>query len=514
MVKIVCTLLVLVWGGMFVENGFVFTQADTLVLPDSVELMPVENLEQLDSEDEASSDLELFFGRFHPIFVHLPIGFLLFAFLLECASMIKRYESLSQAVPFALLMGGISGITAGLTGYLLSGSGGYGEDLLTTHQWLGIGVIVLSFVTFLLRIYLYDRKRDRILFRIVLVVLVLMVMGTGHYGGSLTHGPDYMFRYMPEPMRSWINVEAIEEEDQIELIEDLDEALVYEHVIAPIVRTRCQSCHNPDRREGELLMTSYDQLMAGGESGPAIVEHQPEDSELYTRLLLPERDDKRMPPRGRRQLTTNQIKLIRWWIEQGAPSSVRVTEVNAEGEISDILQSLTVEGQDFYERVQVPAAEEELVQNLRNEGFLISSIAVDIPFLQVSLPKSKTSLRGEELDKLLPISQQITWLDLGRIEVSDNDLKRLSDFTHLTKLSLQQTSVTDSTLAAIGSLEHLEYLNLYGTDVTDQGLEHLQSLSSLKSLYLWQTNVTAEGIDELKTRQTGVNVDFGINSNN
>jgi len=407
-----------------------------------------------------------------------------------------------------LLMGGISGIAAGVTGYLLSGSGGYGEDLVSTHQWLGISVVVLSFVALLMRSYLYARKRGRVLFRIVLVVLVLMVMGTGHYGGSLTHGPDYLFRYMPEPMRSWIDVEAIEEE-QIELIGDLDEALVYDNVIAPIIRTRCQSCHNPDRREGEFLMTSFDQLMAGGESGPAIVEHQPEDSELYTRLLLPERDDKRMPPRGRRQLTGDQVKLIRWWIEQGAPSSARVTEVNAEEEISDILLSLTVQGQDFFERTQVLPADQQVVENLETKGFRISPISEGMAFLQVRLSKSKTTLRAEEFEQLLPLSEQITWLDLSRTDVGDSDLKRLSDFKNLTKLSLQQTAVTDSTLAVIGSLEHLGYLNLYGTDITDQGLRHLQTLPSLKSLYLWQTNVTEEGVKNLKEKLPDLNVDTG-----
>lgn len=460
------------------------------------------------------SDLLLFFGRFHPVLVHLPIGFLLFACLLELAGLFKRYESLKEAVPFALLMGVISAFVAGATGYMLSEGGGYGEKALEIHQWMGISVIVLSLAAFLLRITLYEQKLYRRLFRILLVVMAAVVIGTGHFGGSLTHGADYLFRYMPESVRSWIGVEPEIEEEEIALIENLDTAVVYENVIAPIIKTRCQSCHNPDRTEGELLMTSFDQLMAGSENGPVIVEHQPEASELYKRLRLPERDEDRMPPRGRRQLTSDQIKLIGWWIEQGAPSSAMVSEVSAGEEISEILQSLTVDGQDFFEKVQVPMADQKLVENLENEGFRISPISEGLSFLEVRLPNSMRTIRAEEFELLLPLSEQITWLDLSRTDVSDSDLRRLSDFRHLTRLSLQQTAITDSTLAAIGSLEHLEYVNLYGTDITDRGLQHLQSLPSLKSLYLWQTRVNREAIEELKSKRTGVYVNMGVHSGN
>lgn len=512
MIRTICTFLLLVWLGAFIEFSPYYLQTDLPADTDSVQLI---SMQQVDADEGSSSDLALFIGRFHPVFVHLPIGFLLFAFLLEFASMMKRYEAFTSAVPFALLMGGLSGIAAGVSGYLLSGAGGYGEDLLATHQWLGISVVILSFAAWLMRIFLYNQKRYRTVFRTVLVVLVVLVMGTGHYGGSLTHGADYLFRYMPESLRSWINVEIEpEEEEQITLIEDLDQAVVYDDIIEPILRTRCQSCHNPDRTEGELLMTSFENLKAGGENGPVVVEHQSETSELYNRLLLPERDDNRMPPRGRRQLTSDQIKLIGWWIEQGLPHRETIAELEISDDMEPVLEELTVDGQSFFERVQVPPADEELVENLKNEGFRISPIAEETSFLQVSLSKSRTNIQAGDFEKLLPLSDQITWLDLSRTEVGDSDLERLSEFKNLTRLSLQHTAVTDSTLEAIGSLEHLEYVNLYGTNITDRGLDHLQSITSLKSLYLWQTEVSGEAVERLKNKLTSVHINAGINTGN
>lgn len=456
-----------------------------------------------------SSDLSLFFGRFHPVLVHLPIGFLLMAFLLEFMSLVKRYEQLSHAVPFVLLMGFLNALFSAVTGWLLSDGGGYGEDLLWLHKWLGISVVVLSLAAWLLRVMLYDDPFYKKIFRITLTVMVVFLVGAGHYGGSLTHGSDYLFRYMPEPGRSWIGVKE-EEPEPLALIESLETAYVYRDVVEPIFAARCQSCHDSDRTEGELLMTSYENLMRGGESGPSIVPHQTEQSDLYRRLRLPDRHDERMPPRGRTQLTADQIHLIAWWIEQGAPSDPLVTELERPGEIQAILERLTVGGQPFFERVQVAHADPQKIEEGQSRGFRISPVSEGVAFLQVSTLQSKNSVSAEDMEALLTLSEQITWLNLSRTSVQDNDLELLPEFKNLTRLYLQNTGISDSTLARIQSLENLEYLNLYATDITDEGLSYLESLQNLNTLYLWQTGVTADGALELRDRLSGVYINMGV----
>lgn len=492
---------------------FFSTYADLVIAQGFDELsdsVSVSSAQEIIPDSEQPSDWLLFIGRFHPVFVHLPIGFLLLAFLFEFIGMIRRYREIQQAVPFTLLLGCLSGMAAAITGYLLSTGGGYGEDTLLLHKWMGIAVVVVSGVAFLLRVLWYEVKAYRNAFRLLLIIMVVIVMGTGHFGGSLTHGADYLFRYLPEPFKSWIGYEFTEEEEQqIELIENLDNALIYKDVIEPILKTRCENCHNPDRSEADFLLTSFDQLMAGGESGPPIVLHKPEESELYNRLVLSERDENRMPPRGRRQLTDDQIKLIKWWIEQGAPSDAKIPEVNKEEEIADILQSLTVDGQDFFERIVVSKAEDHLIDLAEETGFRIEVVAEDLNFLDVEVSKSLKSITLEDMEVLLPLSEQIVWLDLSRLNVDDHDLQSLPEFKYLRRLSLQETAITDSTLKTINGLEHLEYLNVYGTQVTDQGLTHLKAMPSLKAIYLWQANVSQEGIETLRARMPELYVDTG-----
>ncbi|HCO83229.1 MAG TPA: hypothetical protein DIT95_06825, partial [Arenibacter sp.] len=89
-------------------------------------------------------DFILFLGRFHPLVVHLPIGFLIFAFVLELYGRWKRDFAVSMAIEFALLGGAISAAVASVLGYMLSLSGDYEQDMLDTHFWFGIATTLVA----------------------------------------------------------------------------------------------------------------------------------------------------------------------------------------------------------------------------------------------------------------------------------------------------------------------------------------------------------------------------------
>ena len=456
-----------------------------------------------------SSDLVLFVGRFHPVFVHLPIGFLLLAFLLEICSRFKKFENLEPAVPFTLLLGVASAFTAAATGILLSWDGGYGEDLLWTHKWLGITVGVISLSALVLRLWFYEKLQLKKLYTFLMWGMVLCLMGAGHYGGSLTHGSDYLVRYMPEPLRSLTGAPVVQEKG-IKPIDNLDSARVFLDVIHPILDTRCVSCHNPEKKKGELLLTSFEEIMKGGESGPVVKTGSADESDIVKRILLPERHDDRMPPSGKQQLTEDQKDLISWWVDLGAPMEEAISQLDVPDDIMEKLDKLTVEGTDFLVRTEVSEPDTSLMYELNSSGgFRISRIAQNSNFLQL---RASNGFDKNDMDQLLPLSSQITWLDLSGAVVSDSSLTALSSFENLTRLNLAQTGIDDTSLQYLKSLEHLEYLNLYGTNISDEGLNHLQYLSSLKNLYLWRTKVSLEAIQQLKSNLPGVDIITGDNS--
>lgn len=87
--------------------------------------------------------------------------------------------------------------------------------------------------------------------------------------------------------------------------------------VAPILVESCSGCHVAARQvRGGLNMNTFDQLMAGGDSGPAV---EPEDvsASYLIDKVRGTADGQRMPV-GRAPLKEEQIALIERWISEGA----------------------------------------------------------------------------------------------------------------------------------------------------------------------------------------------------
>lgn len=89
--------------------------------------------------------------------------------------------------------------------------------------------------------------------------------------------------------------------------------LTYEQHIRPILKTHCFQCHGEeDHREGKLDLRLRRLIIAGGESGPALVPNNPETSPLLKRIRAGE-----MPPKGK-TVSAKELELIERWIAEGA----------------------------------------------------------------------------------------------------------------------------------------------------------------------------------------------------
>lgn len=466
------------------------------------------------AQTEGASDTAIFFGRFHPLFVHLPIGFLFIAFLLEVVSRFPRYAVFKPAVTFTLLLGAGSAVAAVGSGYLLSQGGGYDENTLFLHQWMGIGVATTAIIAFVLK-----RIGERNVMPVVakaaylpiFSVSMLLLMGTGHYGGSLTHGSEYLTQYMPQPLRKIAGLPPRKPAVQSKPITNLPEAVVYTDIIHPIFEARCINCHNADKQKGDLRMDSPEFLTKGGEGGAVFVAGKSADSELMKRLLLPEDHDDHMPPEGKTQLTKEQVALLQWWIDQGASFDKKVAQVTITPEIKPVLTQL---GKDAAEpakaeflAAKAPPAEAGAVEKLRKVGITVSTIAQGSNWLQAKV--SKTATTNQAFNQLKTIAQQLTWLDVSELMLPDSATHLLAALPNLTRLHVEKTNVTDAGLAHLKPLQHLEYLNLYGTKVTDAGMKHLTALKNLRHLYVWQTNVTKAGAEALQQTLPNLQIDLG-----
>lgn len=454
----------------------------------------------------------LFLGRFHPLLVHLPIGFLLIGFLLELFSRRPRFQALQHAVSFVLFLGAWSAILAAGLGYLLSLGGGYDEDLLARHQWLGIGVAVAALVALFLKTRLEKQSspRQQRAYVLSLSLTMVLLMGAGHYGGSLTHGSDYLTAYLPTSLEAFTSSAAGKK--QPKPITNLPEAIVYKDIIQPIFDSRCTGCHNPSKKKGELQLTAFASLMAGGKGGPVIEAGQAAKSELYKRLLLPPEDKHAMPPKGKEPLTESEIQLIAWWINEGsAAADKKVKQLAMTPAIKTALANRTANAQKWVNPVFAkkikPAAPEQLAA-AEQAGFLVLPLAKGQPFLRAQRKMSAPAPKS--LAALEPLAEQLVILDLNNTPMTGELLEVVASFKNLTRLHLENTGIDDAGLARLQNLKYLEYLNLYGNPVTDKGILALEKTPHLHKLYLWQTGVTPAGITALQRKMAKLQIHTGI----
>ncbi len=95
---------------------------------------------------------------------------------------------------------------------------------------------------------------------------------------------------------------------------DLD---FFERKVRPLLVEHCYECHSSEagKSKGGLFLDARTGWQVGGDSGPAIVPHEP-DSSLLIRAVRYGDPDLEMPPDGR--LSTEQIRVLEEWVETGA----------------------------------------------------------------------------------------------------------------------------------------------------------------------------------------------------
>ena len=442
-------------------------------------------------------------GRFHPLFVHLPIGILVLACAFLWQSSKPRYAYLSPAVNTMLFWGMLSAITSCITGFLLSQSGEYDTETVGWHQWMGIGVAVVSIVFyFMRRKELFARQQW-----LVAIFLLLFVMITGHFGGSLTHGSDYLTASLTA--LSGDSMETVIRKP----LPDVQEAVVYTDIVQPIFKSKCYSCHGPNKQKGRLRMDQPELLMKGGKDGKVIVAGNAAESELIKRLLLPREDDDHMPPKEKPQLTDDQVALLHWWIAGGADFTKKTKEFNQPEKLKPALLALQSGKEEKKQLPGIPLnpvdkADEAAIQKLKDKGIIVLPVAVNSNYLLANFVNND-SVSSRDIALLLPIKKQLAWLKLGNTSISDSSMAVISECINLTRLQLDHTNITDKGLKLLSPLAALQSLNLVGTKVTAEGVMTLKDLKSLQAVYLYQTNVSKQDWSKLQIAFPGTQIDSG-----
>ncbi|MFH6603607.1 c-type cytochrome domain-containing protein [Maribacter algicola] len=447
--------------------------------------------------------LKQLLGRLHPIIVHLPIGFIVFGLLLQWYD--RKRQTYGELIPIAYLWGGIAAVVACLTGYLQYTGEGYAFDTVKWHLWSGVATALFSFLMYAksegTKAFSFLERTPTITLSIVFFILISF---TGHKGGNITHGEDYLVEPLPNNIKSALGYETFEEK-QIKLNEDnWEEALLYEDVVKPILNNNCVSCHNPKKTKGELLLHSKEGILNGGENGEVVVANDASQSEVFTRMKLPNDDDNHMPPEGKRQPTKEEIILLGAWIDAGHPFEGTIKE---NGLAKELFTSFFPQNLDNdYPDIEITAASQDSIKIIEETGVHVDPISESSNFLSVSCI-NKPAFSDADFENLLSIAPQIAQLDLGGTQVTDAIFEKLTQLPNLTILKLDNTSITGQNIKQLSSLEHIKSINLTASKFEETHLPDFSGFKKLKKIYLYKTKSESQGIKTLNDGQ--ITVDYG-----
>jgi len=410
----------------------------------------------------------LFFGRFHPLLLHLPIGALVVAFFID---LLGRFQKNYPTITIRNILGfsAFFAVITSVLGYFLSLEGGYHEETLDIHFYTGILTALLTTV-----LYLLSRKEAYNSNKIFLPLFILSLASisvAGHFGSVLTHGDNFLTEYA-KPEKKGKTIEVI------------DSLRMYNDVVLKILDEKCIQCHNTTKKKGDLSLISKTDMLKGGESGEVLFAGNAHKSLLFEQLLLPISDEDHMPPEGKEQLTKDEIYLLERWIDEGLDFENYVKNPKNDT-IKKLLKNYLV-----FNKIEIPKASRLDIETVKAAGFRVLELVPGEAELNVKQLKQVPTKK--DISKLSDLKEQIIELDFSDTELTDEMTSVIKKFKNLKTLRLNSPKITDQSIKNFKELQNLEVLNLYNTSITNKGLEELLMAIQPRQLYTWKTSVNKE----------------------
>ena len=427
-------------------------------------------------------------GRMHPLLLHLPIGLLIISFIIWLGR--KNIEAVAFQKIFILVLQ-VTAFTASLTalmGFFLSREGGYDENILLKHKVLGIVTAILSYT--MLMIFQSSPQKKFLFGSMITASLIAMIMGS-HFGSTLTHGEGFVW----QPIRG---------EEEMEEEKITDSSSLFVAAVRPVLKSKCFSCHNERKARGELVMTSDEKILKGGKNGPIWKSGDALNSHIIQKINLPDEDKKHMPPKGKPQLSQEEIDLLFAWVQSGADMQKTIKEYEDDDTLKILASKFIHLPKEVEERkYSFAGAPVSLVQKLSSPFCSVFPLSQNSPALQADF-FVREKFDRKKLDELLKVKEQLVVLNLGNMPVEDADMKTINQFNNLEKLVLNNSSVTNSGLAELKKLKNLRSLSLAGTKIDKNAVQSFSQLDSLKEVFIWNTDISATDAKELQKQSKNI----------
>ena len=133
-------------------------------------------------------------GRFHPLIVHFPIAMFVVAAWAEVVALASHDSRWRTVAVINLRAGALLALAAAIAGARLASALGFeSSPLLQWHRWLGAAATVLTAAAAVATLRTAaESSRDVWIYRIALASAAIAVAATGHLGGLLVWGADFL----------------------------------------------------------------------------------------------------------------------------------------------------------------------------------------------------------------------------------------------------------------------------------------------------------------------------------
>jgi len=408
----------------------------------------------------AQTNWVLFIGRFHPVLVHLPIGIMVLLAILEIVGIKpSQRDTIAKVRRLIVPVLAICALIGATCGWLLASGGGYNPSLLFWHRWLGVTVAGLCVLMMVETRFNFIKT-----YFATLAVSVIAVAITGHLGGSMTYGSNYLTEYAPQPIKSLLGIPSRQQLIALPKLSHIKNAVVYPQIIQAIFNQNCIDCHGVDRQKGGLRLDSYHELMQGAHNRPVVLPGDAARSKLIRWINLPIADSHHMPPRSHRQLTGDELAILKWWVQSGAVDLQPLNKHPPPLQImADIRKLFAATASHMpLSRLKI---EPMLPALARQTGMRITFLSKKSAMLGCSARHS-SQFTDRQLAMLRPIRLNIADLNLDSAKVTNAAIKSIDKMVNLEALHLRQTLISPQGLLQMDHLAHLRYLSVPSHKVT------------------------------------------------
>lgn len=420
-------------------------------------------------------------GRMHPLILHFPIVLVLFS----AASLFVKPGTFPIAFKTRLwqISAHLMALTV-LTGILLKQED-YQGATATLHQWWAISSLVFTLFLNYLPTATPRLKQS------LGAVAVVSIIGTGHFGATLTHGENFVIGPFADPVErsNW------NEND-----------LVFNQLIQPVLDAKCVSCHRSGKTKGELRLDNLEGFKTGGKSGALFELGDSTSSLLSERIHLPLSEKEHMPPKSKSQLSAEELQLLDLWMASNLSPESKIAELNLQHPLRKLLEKQP--GKDRYD---FDAANGDVVAKLNNFFRRVAPIYPESPALEAAY-YSVGNFDATSLTDLKTVSLQLVRLQLNRMPLKDVDLSVLSDFPNLEELRLNFTEFGTNQLKHLVPLKSLKVLALSGNNFSDIPIDALAKLSQIQELYFWQSDWDSLSRKKLQEKLPDTKINFGFDA--